>query len=453
MTVTSLTPPYPSDFTRERLSAYFENTWQLYEALFDTFDEATLYEQPDALRHPLVFYAGHTAAFYVNKLVMAGLIEEGIDEKLDILFARGVDPHTSDELESPTPTWPDIQTVHDYRARAHALVTNVIASITRPPRVDAEHPLWALFMGLEHDRIHFETSSMLIRQLDASKVERPQSWTIAPTDSPPPARTWRQIPKRTVTHGRNPRNDKGLYGWDNEFGEITWEVDAFEATAHLVSNADFLPFFLEGGYTDPEHWTEEGWRWRTENAVEKPLFWLLDDSPEHPRYRAMFEEIAMPWSWPVEVNAHEAQAFCNWVGDGVRLMTEAEHVSLTHNAPLVRGDVLEHEGYNLNLRFCSPTPVDHFAPTEDGIHDAYGNVWQWLSDDFAPLPGFTPHPLYDDFSAPSFDELHATLRGGAWATTGTGASRHYRLWFRRHFYQHAGFRRAREANPRVKKRG
>ena len=108
MTVTSLTPPYPSDFTRERLSAYFENTWQLYEALFATFDEATLYEQPDVLRHPLVFYAGHTAAFYINKLVMAGLLEHGIDEKLDILFARGVDPHTSDELESPTPTWPAV---------------------------------------------------------------------------------------------------------------------------------------------------------------------------------------------------------------------------------------------------------------------------------------------------------------------------------------------------------
>ena len=69
-----------------------------------------------------------------------------------------------------------------------------------------------------------------------------------------------------------------------------------------------------------------------------------------------------------------------------------------------------------------------------------GNVWQWLSDDFHPLPGFRTHRLYEDFSTPYFDRDHTMLRGGAWATTGTGGSIHYRLWFRRHFYQHAGFR-------------
>lgn len=444
MSAISDTPPYPSDFTHERLAAYFENTWKLYEELFATFDEETLYEQPDTLRHPLVFYAGHTAAFYVNKLVMAGVIDEGIDPYLDILFAKGVDPHSSDELESPTPTWPDIETVRSYRQRAFEIVGEVIANLSHPPKVDAEHPLWSLFMGLEHDRIHLETSSMLIRQLDVSKVTRPEGWTLAPIDSPPPARTWLSLPSRTVTHGRGTRHDEGFYGWDNEFGEVTWEVDAFEATAHLVSNADFLPFLLAGGYEDAEYWSQEGWAWRTEHAVNMPLFWVPTDDPERPRYRAMFEELAMPWSWPVEVNAHEAQAFCNWCGDGARLMTEAEHVSLTRDAPLVHDDVLEHPGYNLNLRFCSPSPVDHFAPTESGVYDAYGNVWEWLSNDFEPLPGFRAHPLYDDFSEPYFDDLHTTLRGGAWATSGTGASRHYRLWFRRHFYQHAGFRLARD---------
>ena len=35
------------------------------------------------------------------------------------------------------------------------------------------------------------------------------------------------------------------------------------------------------------------------------------------------------------------------------------------------------------------------------------------------------------------------MGGGAWASTGTSGGRWYRLWFRRHFYQHAGFRMAR----------
>ena len=78
--------------------------------------------------------------------------------------------------------------------------------------------------------------------------------------------------------------------------------------------------------------------------------------------------------------------------------------------------------------------------SSSGIRDPYGNVWQWLANDFRPLPGFKTHKLYDDFSAPYFDDQHAMMLGGAWASTGTGASKFYRLWFRRNFYQHAGFR-------------
>ena len=39
----------------------------------------------------------------------------------------------------------------------------------------------------------------------------------------------------------------------------------------------------------------------------------------------MFDVIDMPWDWPVDVNYHEAKAFCTWKGDGMRLTSEAEH--------------------------------------------------------------------------------------------------------------------------------
>lgn len=42
----------------------------------------------------------------------------------------------------------------------------------------------------------------------------------------------------------------------------------------------------------------------------------------------MFDVIDMPWDWPVEVNFHEARAFCEWKGNNCRLMTEAEHFLL-----------------------------------------------------------------------------------------------------------------------------
>src|SRR5690606_21433452 len=54
--------------------------------------------------------------------------------------------------------------------------------------------------------------------------------------------------------------------------------------------------------------------------------------------------------------------------------------------------------------------------------------------------GFKVHPLYDDFSTPTFDCRHNLIKGGSWISTGNEATRHSRYAFRRHFYQHAGFR-------------
>lgn len=47
----------------------------------------------DPLRHPLIFYLGHTAAFYVNKLISARILKnsERIDSDIEWLVAIGVD--------------------------------------------------------------------------------------------------------------------------------------------------------------------------------------------------------------------------------------------------------------------------------------------------------------------------------------------------------------------------
>ena len=38
-------------------------------------------------------------------------------------------------------------------------------------------------MGMEHERIHLETSSVLIRQLPVEMVSKPKGWKYAPTES------------------------------------------------------------------------------------------------------------------------------------------------------------------------------------------------------------------------------------------------------------------------------
>lgn len=67
-------------------------------------------------------------------------------------------------------------------------------------------------------------------------------------------------------------------------------------------------------------------------------------------------------------------------------------------------------------------------------------MWEWTEDHFNGLDGFETHRLYDDFSTPTFDGAHNLILGGSWASTGTEASLFARFAFRRHFFQHCGFR-------------
>lgn len=435
-----------TNLQKESLLDYFRHTWAVYDWLFSSIKEtATYYEAPDPLRNPLIFYWGHTAAFYINKLVAAGLLEKGIDAHYEELFAKGVDPSLPEHL-AVHDLWPSVEAVNSYRQQVKQTVEACIDAQTYPVTVTETHPLWALLMGIEHDRIHFETSSVLLRQLPVATLRRPVGWTYAPSQGAPAPNPMIAVLGGPITLGKPKTN--ALYGWDNEYGRLTTTVAPFEATQSLISNQAYLEFYQSGAYQDAQYWSEEGWAWKNRTATNHPRFWVPQADGSF-AYRAMFDELPMPLDYPVEVNAHEAWAYCAWKGEGYRLMSEAEFQYLAQHE-LKERDCALCSDYNLHIKYGSPHPVGQLesARTQLGFYDLFGNVWDWLSDDFYALPGFEIHPLYDDFSAPYFDEEHSMLLGGCWATTGTGASRYYRLWFRRHFYQHAGFRLARDYDPR-----
>jgi formylglycine-generating enzyme required for sulfatase activity len=93
---------------------------------------------------------------------------------------------------------------------------------------------------------------------------------------------------------------------------------------------------------------------------------------------------------------------------------------------------------NIGIVHASPTPVDKYQTKS--IFDPMGNVWQWTRTPMYPFTGFEVHPIYDDFTLPTFDDKHNMIKGGSWISTGNLALPHSRYAFRRHFFQHAGFR-------------
>ena len=434
---TSISSPHLETCDRESLLNYFENSWELEEVLMKSLvGEDTFYINPDSLRNRLIFYLGHSAVFYINKLIRVGLLERRIHPEYEILFEMGVDPTTPEELDEAMQDvqWPQVEDVWRYRDKAKAEVVEVLQKTPLDLPIAPDRPLWALMMGMEHNRIHFETSSMLVRQLPVERVERPESWQYAATHGDVSHNEMIRVAGGVAELGK-PEDDPS-YGWDIEYGSRNVEVQPFLASQYLISNGEFLKFVEEKGYENRDFWDEESWHWKTKYNIKHPKFWI--PSNRGYKYRAMFDEIDLPLDWPVEVNHDEAMAYCRWRGRGIRLMSEAEWKVAAANCE-------EDKDFNLNVKFGSPSPVGSLekAQSPEGLYDIRGNVWEWLSDDFQALPGFKTHYLYEDYSAPFFDIQHKIMLGGSWASTGAYASTSCRNWFRRNFHQHAGFRIAR----------
>ncbi len=423
---------------REEIRACFHATFDRYEQLFEVLTgDAAFYEKPIPLRHPLIFYFGHTATFFINKLLLAGLIEARIEPRFESMFAVGVDEMSWDDLNDAHYDWPAVEAVRAYRRQVRAVVDGVIERMPLALPIDWDVPAWVVLMGIEHERIHLETSSVLIRQ-HALKHVRPhaawQPWRVA---APAPTNTLVDIPAGEVSLGKTDAS----YGWDNEYGRHDVQVPAFQAARHLVSNAEFLEFVEAGGYADDAWWDAEGLAWKNYAGAAWPTFWRKADDGW--RLRLMLEEVPMPWNWPVEVNNLEATAFCAWkaaqTGQAVRLPSEAEWGRLYDHAGLAEVPADAPAPANLHLdHAASSCPVDTFRHGE--LYDVVGNVWQWTQTPIHPFAGFRVHPLYDDFTTPTFDGRHALFKGGSWISTGNESRRSARYAFRRHFFQHAGFR-------------
>ena len=152
---------------RKEIKKQFLQTYELDEKLFDLLkDKKYLYEQPNSLRHPLIFYYGHTATFFINKLILANIINKRINSEFESIFAIGVDEMSWDDLNSKHYTWPTYEETKAYRDEVKQIVLDLIDNLEFTLPVNWDSPMWIILMGIEHENIHIETSSVLLRQLD-----------------------------------------------------------------------------------------------------------------------------------------------------------------------------------------------------------------------------------------------------------------------------------------------
>ena len=434
-------PPTLTNVTREQILAYFTNSYNLFERLFDIFkDDSIFYKQSEPTRHPMIFYFGHTATFFVNKLILAGVITEHVNPVFESIFAVGVDEMEWDDLNPLHYSWPSVQEVREYRLKVRRLVEELILSLPLNLPIKQDDSFWIILMGIEHERIHIETSSVLHRQMPIEFIKEVDDFDIFEDglDSFSPNMLV-DISGNSITLGKDAAHH--LYGWDNEYGTLTCNVEDFKASKFLVSNGEFLEFVQNDGYNKHEYWDDEGLLFLKLTDAKHPRFWVKTEKGY--KYRTLTMVIDMPYNWPVDVNALEARAFLKYISkrDNINytLPSEAQWYRLYEHAGLQDVPYFDDTKANINLSYhvsaCSVDRFDH-----NGVCDIVGNVWQWTRTPIEPFDGFKTHYAYDDFSTPTFDGKHYLIKGGSFISTGNEMMKHSRYAFRAHFHQHAGFR-------------
>src|SRR5258707_4211486 len=238
--------------------SWYHRNRERSRALFDLLTDEAYYGQPIALRHPIVFYDGHLPAFSFNTLVKKGLGGPGIDERLERLFARGIDPADADRSPGALPeSWPSRTAVRHFIEEADRRVLDALEheDLDRPG-----HPLLdraeAVFAILEHEAMHQETLLYMWHRLPFEQKRKPAGY-VPRVDGRVPSQEWIDIPPGRATLGV----DRGAvpFAWDNERPAYSVDVPAFSIERHDVTNDAFLEFVHAGGYANEQWWRPEDW--------------------------------------------------------------------------------------------------------------------------------------------------------------------------------------------------
>ena len=93
--------------TSQQLKAQYLEIWSLYDRLFSAIKAGGLFARGERLRHHLIFYSGHTATFFINKMVTGKFLDpsERIDAHFESIFAVGVDEMSWDDILEDNYDW------------------------------------------------------------------------------------------------------------------------------------------------------------------------------------------------------------------------------------------------------------------------------------------------------------------------------------------------------------
>lgn len=409
-------------------------------------DEEDLLKQHSTLMSPLVWDLAHVGSQEELWLVRdVGKMEPlrcDIDQMYDA-FQHARSARTSLPLLSPEES-------RKYLAQVRAKTLDVLdrTPLEGSPLVDHG---FAFGMIIQHEQQHDETM-LATHQL---RVGRPvlQARTLAadvvPTDR-------HSLPKEVLVPAGTFMMGTSVEPWalDNERPAHPVDLPAYWIDTIPVTNGAYRSFIDDGGYQTPSWWTAQGWKHIRETGMVSPKYWERDGDRWVRTRFGVVEQV--PEDEPVQhVCWFEADAYARWAGR--RLPTEPEwekaarydpRSGCSRRYPWGDEDPGPHHA-NLGGSALRPSPAGSYprGASPLGVRQLIGDVWEWVSSDFRPYPGFIAFP-YQEYSEVFFGSDYKVLRGGSWAADAAACRGTFRNWdypIRRQIF--AGFRTARDAAP------
>ena len=130
-------------------------------------------------------------------------------------------------------------------------------------------------MICEHERIHLETSTTLMRELPLDDVQgrRTGPLTTLPLLRKLLVYLWRWYPSMVV-----------VCSWANlgrtlptpgttSTGLESLKRDPSKRRGRKSRTGNFSSSLKSGGYASPDHWSEDGWAWQSFRNTKWPHFW------------------------------------------------------------------------------------------------------------------------------------------------------------------------------------
>ncbi|HYN45771.1 MAG TPA: ergothioneine biosynthesis protein EgtB [Allosphingosinicella sp.] len=292
-------------------------------------------------------------------------------------------------------------------------------------------PAAIITLGLNHEQQHQELMLMDLTATFAENPLRPALWESA-ANTPAALAS----PLQWVKGGEGLAeigHDGVGFAFDSERPRHRVMLHPHLLADRPVTNAEWLGFIADGGYSSPLLWLADGWTWAREHGIEAPLYWVRGDKGWS-RF-GLDGLTSLDLAEPVcHVSYYEADAYARWAG--ARLPTEAEWEVAAARYDPAGGNQLDEAGPT------RPRP----SPEGPGLRDLYGNVWEWTGSAFLPYPGFRPaEGAVGEYNG-KFMCSQLVLRGGCCATP----RGHVRASYRNFYYPHqrwmfSGLRLARDA--------